>query len=203
VRNEIILGSNDYLAAARILAWIARPHRQADAEKVLQQFVMKYAQLRGGKVPKAIKLPKPARLEYRVQSLQSDILKAFEVARWLQAFVLRGDGSEPFFSAFERISKRQLAAQYSKIYAKSEDEIGPIISRLWKRREPYVHMCLAAGNAIGKMHYKRKMKGFDLWLPLFHPDEWVEEAIIQAEGWAQSATFFGIVSADRLALFRR
>jgi hypothetical protein len=200
-RHEYILDPNDTAAAAQILSWIARPHRQAGAERLLRQFVMKSAQLAGWAPPNEIKLEKPTRLETQILNLQGDILKAFEAAHWFQTKVLRGDGSQ-IFSGFPKISQRSLAARWSG-YRKDEASIGPVMERLWKRREQVVHMCLAAGNAIGKMHHERGQQGFDLRLPMFHADEWVGHAIAQAEGWARTSNQFGIVEIDELIHFRR
>jgi hypothetical protein len=200
MRREVILAHDDTAAAAQILAWIARPHRQADAEIVLKQFVMKYAQMAGW-TPDGVVLERPSRLEPRLLTLQGDVQKAIETARWFQAIALRGDKSAAF-TKFRPISKRELAADYSG-YRQDEDAIGPKIQRLWKTREPVVHLCLAACNAIGRMQLERAQKGLDLRLPMFHAGEWVGEAIAQAEGWARTASAFGIVGENSLIHFSR
>lgn len=201
MRQQITLASDDTAAAAQILAWIARPHRQEDSERILRQFVMKYAQMAGWTPPDGLALDKPSRLEPRLLKLQGDIQKAFEAARWFQAMVLRGDGTDPF-SNFDKISKRKLAASYSR-YRQDEQAIGPTIQRLWKKREAVAHMCIAAGNSIGRLHVERGQKGLDLRLPMCHASEWVSDAIAQAEGWARTANSWGIIDEDYLIHFDR
>lgn len=201
MRRQITLASDDTAAAAQILAWIARPHRQEDAEGILRQFVMKHWQMAEGTPPDGFALDKPSRLQPRLLTLQDDIQKAFKAARWFQAMVLRGDGSSAF-SGFDKISKRKLAADYSG-YHQRENAIGPTIKRLWKAREAVAHMCIAAGNSIGRLHVECGQKGLDLRLPMFHAGEWVSDAVAQAEGWARTADHFGIIDENDLIYFGR
>lgn len=192
--KEIWLDENDTVAAAQILAWIARPHRPASAIKVLNHWYWIAHRKRGGILPDMpFSLEKPGRLEPSFLKLEADCLMAFRAGSWAQSAILKNTPA-PWFKSFS-VGIRARAAVHA-----GEDSAGNAIRDIWSRRRPVAHMCLAAGNAIGRLHREQGWIGFGL-AGTMRDTSWVQEAIQQAPQW--SRTLAQMPGAVPMHCFRR
>jgi hypothetical protein len=180
-RTDIRLDDEDTIAAAQILAWIARPHRPESAVKALNHWYWTYHRKAGRDLPAMpFALEKPGRLQGPMLRLQAECLTAFRAGVWLQWTIFK-DAPGPRLGG-ARHGVTSLAALRVGM-----DDRGNEIAKVWSKRKPVAHMCLAAGNAIGRHHRERRWRGFGLAGAMLQPS-WVGEAIEQSEEWAHTVS---------------
>ncbi|MFN3846417.1 MAG: hypothetical protein ACK4RZ_11455 [Paracoccaceae bacterium] len=181
-RREIWLDGNDTIAAAQIISWIARPKQPERAMKVLNHWYWIRHRKLGNSLPdECFNLMMPKRMEGQFLRIQDkDCRDAFRAAAWAQHAILKA--SPPMFG--RKLSDRGIRS-LAAAGVDDEEQVGNEISKIWSKRKPVAHMCLAAGNAIGRHHRERGWCGFGLSGSLLQPT-WVTEAIEQSEEWARS-----------------
>lgn len=184
-RYALRIDGDDTVAAAQILACIARPpceempDRHEKAIKVLNHWYWANHRKAGGEMPKiTFPLEKPGRLVGPMLRLQEDCLTAFRAGAWLQ-FALLKEAPHHWFNSCD-VGVTALATDRVGM-----ENRGNEITRVWSRRKPVLHLCLAAGNALGRHHRERGWNGFGLTGAMLQPS-WVNEAIEQSEDWART-----------------
>lgn len=186
-RHEVWLAADDNQAALQILAHVSRPHRLEQSVELLKDWMARTG--------------KPSRIEPKMATFQKDLMRAIEAAAWLQnAILAKGSERLPVMKSYKR-SLRSMAAKGSD-YEQHEEGIGNVIRDVWLKRKEQVHLALAAGNEIGRLHHDNGIKGLD-WRLVTTNTTWVEPTLVQSERWAKSADALAIVPLGKLHHFLR
>jgi hypothetical protein len=181
-RKEICLDSNDVIAAAQIVSWIARPHRPESGVSILNQWYWINRKKAGGSLPNRfdLKLEKPGRIGRSFQKLEADCIMALRAGIWAQAAVLKATPHhwfENFTTGIRALGEARAVERGSSA--------GNEIRDVWSKRKSVAHLCLAATNALAAHHQKRNWIGFGLRGAMLEPD-WVSEAIEHSHEWSRS-----------------
>jgi hypothetical protein len=188
-RRQICLDADDLSAGVQILAYIARPHRPDSVAKIFDAWVNQ--------------TEKPSRLRPKIATTVKDLLNGFEAARWLQRAILSGgaNNKEVFLlDSWQRVPVTGFPGSWPATSLRSNassraaevEGIGNAFRDIWSKRKPILHLALAAGSEIGRLHHSQLIKGLDINLVVTDLS-WVKPALAQAEGWAASAQTLSIL----------
>jgi hypothetical protein len=202
-RYAIRVDDDDLIAAAQILAWIARPHRPESAVKLLNEWYLRLLIIRGVSSTELPFLPdKKGRLDPKFYRLQTECMTGFRAGTWLNWKILSAAPHKWFASV--DISTRELGRRRAQArHAVPENELPDNeIRDVWSKRKPIAHLALGAGQAIGRSLAAEGLQGFGLSKALLNPG-WVNVAIASAEEWAHSASSVGVPEGTVLHRFHR
>ncbi len=188
-RLQICLDADDLVAGVQILAYIARPHRPVSVAKVFDAWVNQ--------------TEKPSRLRPKIDVTVRHLLNGFEAARWLQRAILSGaaNNKEAFLlDSWQRVPVTGFSGSWPATSLRSNallranhvQDTGNAFRDIWSKRKPILHLALAAGSEIGRLHHSQLIKGLDINLVVTDLS-WVKPALAQAEGWAASAQTLSIL----------
>jgi hypothetical protein len=180
-RRSIHLDQDDVVAAAQILSWIARPNRPESGVKVLNHWYHANQKKLGRPIPPLpFDLMKPNRIETQFIKLQADCLIALEAGQWFNVTILR-NCPHPWFESYKQSVTRLSHNRAEHRQTDKSNELRDV----WIKRKPVLHLCLSAGNALGRWLQERDLFGFGLAGAMIEPT-WVDEAVEWSEKWARS-----------------
>jgi hypothetical protein len=200
-RREIRLDTDDLIAGAQILAWIAMPHRPQSGVHLLEQWCWARRRYRGESVPiLPYNLSKQSRITVQLAQFNRRVLEGFRAGLWFDrrcnAALPANQG--PILNAIRSMgaSTRVLARSYA---ARHGVEQGNAIRAIWSKRKPVLHLASATVEVLCSHYAGEDRCGFDLERMVFWPN-WVSETIELAEQTARHSSRFG---AFRLSDFYR
>lgn len=190
-RQEIRLDDADLVAAAQILAWIARPSHPEHGTHLMEQWFYARRRFRREPVPPLpFEVGRRCRITSQLALFNQRLLEGFRAGLWFNRRCCSTlPVASPFaqqFSAAWGSSTRQMA----KLYAdRNGIEQCNAIRAIWSRRKPVLHLAWAAAEVLSERYRDEARRGFNLERTVFWPN-WVDETIKRAERKADFAALY-------------
>ena len=210
-RRIVDLDTDDLVASAQILGWLAFPTRPAHGVSIIQQWYLQ-RQLSRGEISRdelPFPLAKPNRLQSRINTLNKNLRRGLRAGHWLNERVGKEMAKKFPDNIRMGMGLNALARRESWLLqfdfpeqSEIEHETWNLSRDYWTKNLPVIHLARCSLFAIRDAYRKEGREIWHLERTIFQPD-WVENAIAESEDMAFWAAELNLVPLEKMILFSR